>query len=91
LQQRHLYYREAKLQIPNVTNQRETDFTALTHKGEDLYVGTLPDLVLSNFLFQHCVMNRSPYVACYNHQVPYYREKLIVIEDLGPKTEIATK
>jgi hypothetical protein len=42
-------------------------------------------------------MNRSPYVACYDHQVPYYRdelnvpaEKLIVIEALGPKTEIAT-
>jgi hypothetical protein len=96
-QQRHLYYREAKAQIPNATNQRETEFTALTYKGEDLYVGTLPDLVLSNFLFQQCVMNRSPYVACYNWQVPYYQDelhvppkKLIVIEDLGPKTEIAT-
>jgi hypothetical protein len=96
-QQRHLYYREAKAQIQNVTNQRETEFTALTYKGENLYVGTLPDLVLSNFLFQQCVMNRSPYVACYNWQVPYYQdelhvppEKLIVIEDLGPKTEIAT-
>jgi hypothetical protein len=97
LQQRHLYYREAKAQIANVTNQRETEFTALTYKGEDLYVGSLPDLVLSNVLFQRCTMNRSPYVACYDHQVPYYRdelnvpaEKLIVIEDLGPKTEIAT-
>jgi hypothetical protein len=97
LQQRHLYYREAKAQISNVENRRETDFTALTCKGEDLYVGTLPDLVLSNYLFQQCVMNRSPYVACYNWQAPYYQdelhvppEKLIVIEDLGPKTEIAT-
>jgi hypothetical protein len=97
LQQRHLYYREAKAQIANVTNQRETEFTALIYKGEDLYVGTLPDLVLSNVLFQRCSMNRSPYVACYDHQVPYYRDelndpakKLIVIEALGPKTEKAT-